>query len=339
MVAGVQKRIRDLQETTPLADAARRLLAVRLEAVRDCLDRAFNDGSDRRKAIHALRVATRRAAAAIDVFGQCLPRRVAKEIRQVVRDLRRAVGTARDWDVVLQELSRQVEQGDSASRPAHDMLTGYAIAHRIPAQHRLLAACPDHPFGFDRLMAQTVASVRRGGSQSVALGSHVRPLLARLVEGLDAACGSGDGDWTQLHEARLAGKRLRYTLEIVEDCLAISPDKAIATALSRLQEILGGVNDAFNAGNLLRQILDGTDSCVPHVMDRYREVIERQIAAHDETMRRGRETFRGWLEEWHSPAMLDVLRTICPALRSRPVVCAVGPDGGLDAALPIARPA
>jgi CHAD domain-containing protein len=339
MIAGSQKRIRDLQETTPLADAARRVLAMRLEAVRDCLDRAFNDTSDRRKAIHALRVATRRAAAAIDVFGQCLPRRVAKEIRQVVRDLRRAVGAARDWDVVLHELARQVERGDVASRPAHDMLTGYAIAHRIPAQHRLLAACPDHPFGFDRLMAQTVAAVRQRGAQPVALGSHVRPLLARLVESLDTTCGSGDGDWTQLHEARLAGKRLRYTLEIVEDCLAVATDKALSVALGRLQEILGGVNDAFNAANLLRQILDGTEVCIPHVMDRYREVIERQIAAHEETMRNGREAFRGWLGEWHSAEMLDVLRTICPTLRSRSIVCSVGPDGGLDAALPIARPA
>lgn len=334
-----QRRIRDLQETTPVADAARRVLAVRLEAVRDCLDRALDERSDRRKAIHALRVATRRAAAAIDVFGRCLPRRVAKEIRHAVRSIRRAVGTARDWDVVLQELGRAVARTDAENHPAHDMLTGYAIAHRIPAQNRLVAACPDHPFGFDRLMARTVAAVRHRGSQPVALGSHVRPLLAQLVEALDGACGSGDGDWTQLHEARLAGKRLRYTLEIVEDCLAIAPDKAISAALSRLQEILGGINDAFNAANLLRQILEGSDSCVPHVMDRYRQVIEQQIAAHEETMRRGRETFREWLDEWHSPAMLEVLRTICPTLRVRPIVTAIDPANDLGNAMPATRTA
>ncbi len=312
------KRLGDLQEMTPVADAARRVLAVRLEAVRDSLDRSLRTVKERRRSIHALRVATRRATAAIDVFATCLPRRVFKEVRRALQSLRRAVGAARDWDVLLQQLGASLERSDAGARPALDMLHGYALAQRMPAQAQLAAACPDHPFGFDRLMADCVGAVRHRGPHPVTYGSHVRPRIARLVEALDAAAGGGDGDWTQLHEVRILGKRLRYSVELVQDCIGAPLDTHLAPALARLQEILGGVNDSFNASRLLHDILDGLTTCMPDLADRYRDFIERQAVAHEETMRCGREAYRGWLEEWNAAAMQEALRTICPQLRQRP---------------------
>lgn len=311
------QRMGDLQEMTPVADAARRVLAVRLEAVRDSLDRSLRTVKDRRRSIHALRVATRRATAAIDVFAACLPRRVFKEVRRVLQSLRRAVGTARDWDVLLQQLGKALERSDAAARPALDMLHGYALAHRMPAQGQLEAACPDYPFGFDRLMADCVAAVRHRGPHPVTFGSHVRPRIARLVEALDAAAGGGDGDWSQLHEVRIVGKRLRYSVELVQDCIGAPLDTHLAPALARLQEILGGVNDSFNASRLLREIIDGLAVCMPDVADRYRGLMEQQALEHEETMRRGRATYHGWLEDWNAVDMQEALRGICPQLRQR----------------------
>ena len=101
------KRIADVEENTPVADAARRVLAVRLEAVRDRIGDTLADARNRRRHIHALRVATRRAAAAADLFATCLPKKVYRQLRDHLRALRRTVGTARDWDVVLSQLGQR----------------------------------------------------------------------------------------------------------------------------------------------------------------------------------------------------------------------------------------
>ena len=311
------RRIADLQDSTPVADAARRVIALRLESVRDCLGRALRESENRRQNIHALRVATRRATAAVDIFRECLPRRIHKEVRGHLRSIRRAVGAARDWDVILQRLSKAAKKADDADRPTYDMLHGYALAHRIPAQHQLELACPDYPFGFDRLQARTVAAVRWRQDPQPSLGSFSRPLIGRLIDGFNGLAERGDGDWEMLHEVRIAGKRLRYSLEVVEDCFGSALEAQLTPALARLQEVLGGVNDSFNASRLLRQIVDGMADCVPGVADRYRDLMERQIEGHEERMRSGREDYRSWLEEWNGSEMQQALLAVCPELSVR----------------------
>ncbi|NCX98214.1 MAG: CHAD domain-containing protein [Planctomycetia bacterium] len=311
------KRLAELQENTPLADAARRVLSIRLEAVRDCLGQALNATKDRRKSVHALRVASRRAVAALDVFADCLPRRVFKEARNAMRTLRRAVGTARDWDVLLQQLARKLGAAADSDRAPLDMLRGYALAHRLPAQSRLEAACPDHPFGFDRLMARCVAAVRVRNTEPVSFGGHLRPIVARLVANLDTRAAEGDGDWDRLHDVRIAGKRLRYTLELVPEAFGGPMQTHLGPALARLQEVLGEVNDSFNASRLLRQLVSGMTDCAPEAAVAYGEVLEAQAAAHEAVMQRGREAYREWLRDWDAPEMQDALRAICPDARGR----------------------
>ena len=54
------KWIHDLTADTPLDDAARRVLAVRLEVVRDMLPLALHDWDKDPKYVHQLRVGTQR---------------------------------------------------------------------------------------------------------------------------------------------------------------------------------------------------------------------------------------------------------------------------------------
>ena len=59
------KWISDLMATTPLADAARLTLGVRLEVVRDYLQQALHQADKDPEYVHQLRVGTRRAVAAL----------------------------------------------------------------------------------------------------------------------------------------------------------------------------------------------------------------------------------------------------------------------------------
>ena len=98
------KWISDLTRETPIADAARRVLSVRLEVVRDYLRLATREPDKDVEHVHQLRVGTRRAGAALNIFSLCLPEKVYRNARRYLRRIRRAAGQARDWDVFLEEL-------------------------------------------------------------------------------------------------------------------------------------------------------------------------------------------------------------------------------------------
>jgi len=306
------KRINDLNEMTPVEDAARRVLALRLEVVRDRIADALSSGEERLQHVHALRVASRRAAAAVDLFESYLPKKVFKEVRHQLRVIRRAVGTARDWDVVLAQYSEGLKHAELVDQPAYDMLIGYALAHRVPAQLRLQQACPEYPFGFDRLMARTLANIRSREAEQELFGGYARPLLAQMVGGFNAMCDCDEGDWAQLHQVRIAGKRLRYTLEIVGECVDASFETTLAPALVSLQETLGVVNDNRNAANLLREVLGGLEHCQSAMGNRYRTFLERQLQECEILMRNGREGYIRWLQQWRSSAIQQALTALHP---------------------------
>ncbi len=68
-----EKWITNLAPETPAADAARRVLSVRLAAVAARIAPAVDRSAEDVEHVHQLRVATRRAAAALRIFAECLP--------------------------------------------------------------------------------------------------------------------------------------------------------------------------------------------------------------------------------------------------------------------------
>ena len=155
------KWISGLSADTPPADAARRVLTVRLELVRDLLPPALARGGRRPGA--------RPPAARGHPPRPCRPRHLCrlpaakayKRAKRELRDLRRAAGEARDWDVFLIDLAERQRKPPPAQRPGLDFLTGHALSRRLAAQDHLLAAGRDQPFASDRLVADTVGAVHR----------------------------------------------------------------------------------------------------------------------------------------------------------------------------------
>ena len=88
------KWIGGLTADTPLTDAAQRVLVTRLGTVGQVLPRAVQEADRDPEYVHQLRVATRRADAALRIFAHCLPRKVYKRARQRLRRLRQAAGAA-----------------------------------------------------------------------------------------------------------------------------------------------------------------------------------------------------------------------------------------------------
>src|SRR4051812_7186642 len=114
------KWIAGLKADTPLTEAARRVLTVRLEMVGEHLPLAKRGGDGAAEYVHRLRVATRRADAALRIFRLCLRKKVYRAARARLRTIRRAAGAARDWDVFLGELRQRMAQAAAAEQAGLD---------------------------------------------------------------------------------------------------------------------------------------------------------------------------------------------------------------------------
>src|SRR5262249_12815722 len=160
-----------------------------------------------------------RATAALDIFALCLPDKVYRTARKRLRQIRRAAGEARDWDVFLLALKDGVKRNHKP-QPGIEFLIGFAFARRTAAQDHLQEVNARFPFRFDRLLAETVAAVHRPKDEPELrlLIDLARPLLSRQLQALDEAAGRDLEDYTNLHQVRIAGKRLRYAMEVFADC-------------------------------------------------------------------------------------------------------------------------
>jgi CHAD domain-containing protein len=308
------KWLSDLTPTTLVADAARHVLTVRLEVVRDCLPPALEHADEDVEHVHQLRVATRRAGAALRIFSACLPEKAFRAARKALRRLRRAAGAARDWDVFLESLAALPWPASDKRRPALDFLVGFAVAQRAAAQDTLRAACPDHPFALDRLLARTVAAVHRPhGPSADTLLDLARPWLGDLLRQLDAAVACDLEDYDNLHRVRILGKRLRYAMEVFANCFEPAFREEVYPAVEQMQETLGNVNDSHVAGQRLAALRDRLRQGLPGQQQRLAPGLDALLGHHRRRLPRERRRFLAWWKQWQASggeaAFLALLKT------------------------------
>jgi CHAD domain-containing protein len=310
------KWISGLHAGTPVADAARRVLTVRLEVVRDYLPKAVYEADRDPENVHQLRVGTRRARAALDIFALCLPDKEYRAARKQLRRIRRDAGEARDWDVFLASLQEWRPRSDK-QRAGLDFLAGYAAGRRAAAQAGLEQLGADSPFEFDRLVAGTVAAVHRPHGAAHTLAGLARPLLADRLRDLDEAAARDLDDYDKLHQVRIAGKRLRYAMEVFADCFGARFREELYPAVEEMQEVLGNANDSHVAATRLGDLRTGLRARMPEEWKRYRPGVEALLRYHQKRVPRERQRFLDWWQRWRasgSEAVLSgLLRTSEPA--------------------------
>lgn len=224
---------------------ARRMLATRLHAVRSALTPAARRWEEDVEQVHRLRVATRRAGAALGVAAEWLPRRKRRQIARRLKKVRRAAGEARDLDVLAARWSSDPKRaGPLESLGLIDELRAQRRAAQKPLQridrrkwHRRFAksiarlarrvhAPEDHPRTF--------------GQQAVMqIGAEAREFFEHASVDL--------ADDAALHELRIRAKRLRYAMEIFAAALPAMFRDELYPQVEELQELLGRVNDHAEA--------------------------------------------------------------------------------------------
>ena len=187
-------------------------------------------------AIHDGRVATRRLRAIVPVASAGGPPVVADDALRLLRKAGRALGRARDTDVLLEQLDGLERKLRTAPIAISALL--HRIRDRQLHERRRLVRKLDG-FEFDSLTR--LATDRRRSLRSNGHLDLLERTIAEQVKELRASVNAGSGVFfpKRAHQIRIDTKKLRYQLELVDHPDVRRPVKR----LQRTQEVLGAIQD------------------------------------------------------------------------------------------------
>jgi CHAD domain-containing protein/CYTH domain-containing protein len=205
--------------------------------------------ADDTEALHDFRVALRRLRSWERAYRSYLESSVGRRLRRRLRDLARATNASRDREVQLDWLRQVREELADAERPGADWLIARIEAAKRESDADVASAVAADFAELRARLERQLATYERtvpvsGAADERSFASATAPLARRLADDLREHLDRvrSDADEEEGHEARIAGKRLRYLMEPIAHLL---PDaKAAVRDLKRLQDALGEMHDA-----------------------------------------------------------------------------------------------
>jgi CHAD domain-containing protein len=195
-----------------------------------------------------------------------------------------------------------------------DFLLGYAIGQRLEAQATLEQAVPDE-FAVDRLTAELLHTVRRPESGPDILLDLARPSLAERLEDVNQAAAADLTSYDNLHQVRIAGKRLRYAMEVFAGCFDAEFRTVHYAAVEEMQEILGRTNDSHVACLRVSRLRDQVKATLPDQWKRFRSDFDDLLHFHEQRLAEGLPAFEKWWHRWQdSGGEAALMRTLQPAV-------------------------
>jgi CHAD domain-containing protein len=295
------KWITGLTPGMPVSAAAKRVLRARLKVVRSLIPPALQSAAKDPEPIHQLRVATRRARAALDLFKECLSERFHNRLLRVLRKVGRVAGPARDADVLLLRLAASLASAAASDQPGLHWVMGQLCAQRLAAEAKLIRTLPKAQARIRRLERKLVGEIDAGvGALSHSmLGGTLQPLalrtLRQLAKDLDAA---GKGDLLrpeQLHRLRIQGKRFRYAIEVLAGVLPPRFKQEVYAHVETMQDLLGEHNDHAVAIERLEELRRTASEFWEKQWPGWRPGIARLIATERRALAAARARFaRFW---------------------------------------------
>jgi CHAD domain-containing protein len=285
----MNKWLSNVSPSDPAVEVAARSLADRLKAVRRYLRRSVKRPNEPEN-VHQLRVWSRRSEAALSLYADLLPLRLLKRVRRTVRKLRRAAGRVRDCDVFASQVAGPGGKWPSALKK-----------DRVRAQRKLVTLFDRLDAGrkFKRDSARLIRRLRErndGATESFAVRAResLRPIASAFFGTFPLPVPD-----SQLHRFRIAGKDLRYAIELLAAAFPLSFRDEVYPTLSQLQDRLGRINDAVVVRDRLREWTEQSDD--PAELSELR----RRLAATEIELSKNRDGF----PRWWTPELRESLHT------------------------------
>ena len=242
-----------------LAEAGRKVLRFHLARMiaKEAGTREGKDAED----LHAMRVATRRQRAAWRIFGEAFRKSRTKPHRGRLREVAARLGAVRDLDVLLEAADAyRADLPVSEQRGLEPLLAAWRV-HRDDARALLVRELDSD--GYRRWLDDYAEFVRHEGLAARPVAPtephRVRDTAASRIQSSYEQVRAYEpvlrwADVETLHELRIAGKWLRYSMEFVRDALGPDSEPLIAR-VTALQDHLGLMHDADVSAHLARDFL------------------------------------------------------------------------------------
>jgi triphosphatase len=243
-------------ELTPdvaVGDGLQEMLGGALVVLRRRSSAALHPGAE---GVHRFRVGTRRLRSILAAFAAALPERERRALGDRLRAVAQRYGRVREWDVffaqcvplraavpeeeALAVLEREARRQRRAAMPPGDTLKTnlVAIERAIEEAPWLRRPDPDHAEVWDMPLKDYAAKL---------LEKRHRQLRKR-VKTVDLA------DPAAFHQLRIRVKKLRYPVELMKSLFEEKSAKLYVERLVELQDLMGAMNDARVAGNLVHDL-------------------------------------------------------------------------------------
>jgi CHAD domain-containing protein len=281
------KWIDRIEPDTTVEAAARTALERRLSDVLYWLPAAAYCAEHDVEYVHRLRVSTRRAIAALRLYGDWLPSKRARWLKKRLKKIRRAAGDARDLDVLANRVEQQLEE-------SKDQVTSEISKRREsvqPAIRRIAERClrkQRFARNVNKLLGDIKWRGRKGDQCSGPFRTWARERLTGTADLFFAAMPKRDDDVAALHTFRIQGKALRYSIELLAPAFGLQLRDNLYPVVEELQERLGQINDRATGANRLRTW--ATDKCPCSRKDALADLAQRESAAMDAAL----AEFRDW---------------------------------------------
>jgi len=323
-----------MQFSADAAGAARLVFGSRARMLKRCLKEVAEPraGAKARRAVHQVRVATRRFAVALDVFEPVLPGKGTRAAGKAVRDVRRLCGELRDADVLRAWLKAELRSPSAPLRPGLEFLDKLLRAQRREARAKLARKLPAIRAKVEDKFARVLGS-RTGEAHASTVGQSARTALERLADEVLVAAAANLRNTERLHALRIACKRLRYGLELFEPCLGKKQTQPLLAQLEEFQAKVGGFTDASMRCELIQSTIKvgavpkaNTSKSASKPPSRPLASLRRLLVREQATLKREqRASIQGW-RSLASSNFLDALReltfTPTPDSRAAPAAAA-----------------
>lgn len=234
---------------TSIADAFNILSSVATgEALKKV--RELNSNSEP-EVLHKLRVALRRLRTLWWVFQPLLDKQDARSHRGEFKSLAAAAGKTRNWDV-LRELLSAAQSGDSfdalIARVHQQRSSALTFSKRIIGNAGV-ERIVEHAVRVARNQIEAQTAPMRLDEFATTRAERAEVMLKKRIK---RVASNPNADYAELHEIRIAGKRLRYSLEFLAPVLD-GHYLATIERLAQVQQQLGDLNDLVTGETLLRE--------------------------------------------------------------------------------------
>jgi CHAD domain-containing protein len=222
------------------------VLRVRFEEVVKCRDAALDPA--RIDGVHDMRVAIRRLRSVIRDFGEITDKFPLKNLRKRLKRFADSLGVVRDADVCITTLEKlSAKADDEAIRAGIESIASeYRVTRTAALDDLKVDLAPeriaDLESRFDAALCESIK--QRGLYQVCSVEDAAERIISKCrKEFLD----QGDAIYyphsiQRLHRMRIAGKHLRYAVELFLDVLG--PDaEVLAEETKKMQGYLGDVHD------------------------------------------------------------------------------------------------